>query len=320
MIRRAKHWTTLSLIGSLFAFGANAQPPSAPNPMIKQDAATQVGEHTYVILDDNVGFVPNVGIVVGERATLIVDTGLGDANGRIVLAEARKLGASTEFYLTATHFHPEHDLGATAFPPSAKMVRWRTQQDEADAVGAETIARFSGFSPVLAELLADAEFRPVDILFDDELTLDLGGVRVRVVGVGPNHTLGDTVFFVEEDRVLFTGDVVMGVFPSVSAQSGSLTKWLANMDAFEALNPATVVPAHGRLGDAGLIRCYREYLTAVQARVGDAKRGGATAEEAQARFAEGLLGDFADLQPASGPAGATGRINAAIQAAYREAR
>jgi hypothetical protein len=61
-------------------------------------------------------------------------------------------------------------------------------------------------------------------------------------------------------------------------------------------------------------------LDANVARVGDAKRGGATAEEVPARFAEGLLSDFADLQPASGPAAATGRINAAIQAAYREAR
>ena len=85
-----------------------------------------------MILDDNVASCRTSGIVVGERATLIVDTGLGERNGAIVLGEARKVCDNTEFYLTATHFHPEHDLGATAFPTDAKMVRWRAQQAEAD--------------------------------------------------------------------------------------------------------------------------------------------------------------------------------------------
>jgi glyoxylase-like metal-dependent hydrolase (beta-lactamase superfamily II) len=296
-----------------FALAQTAAPP----PLIKQDSARKVAEHTYVILDDDVGFVPNVGIVVGERATLIVDTGLGERNGAIVLAEARKLGQNTEFYLTATHFHPEHDLGATAFPADAKMLRWRDQQAEADALGAQTIERFAGFSPVVAELLAGARFRPVDTLFDDELTIDLGGVRVRLVGVGPNHTLGDTVMWVEGDRVLFTGDVVMSVFPAVSAQSGDIEKWLANLTAFESWAPAVVVPAHGRLGDVTTVRRTREYLTAVRDETRTAKRDGRSLEQAQQSLAPTLAQRFADLRPANGQP--TGRINAAIQAAYRTA-
>jgi glyoxylase-like metal-dependent hydrolase (beta-lactamase superfamily II) len=299
------------------AFGASAQQPAAPNPMIKKGTMQKVAAHSYVILDENVAFVPNVGIVVGNKATLIVDTGLGNANGAIVLQEARTVSDNTEFYLTATHYHPEHDLGATAFPPNAKMIRWTDQQQEADELGTQTNERFAGFSPVLAELLKDAEFRPADIIFEDEITLDLGGVHVRVLGVGPNHTRGDTVFFVEEDRVLYTGDVVMSVFPAASAQSGSIAKWIANMREFEALNPVAIVPAHGRLGDAAFLHRYREYLSAVQSRVAQAKRGGATAEQATATLAEPLALQFPDLAPANGSP--TGRINAAIQAAYREA-
>jgi glyoxylase-like metal-dependent hydrolase (beta-lactamase superfamily II) len=313
--RRAR--AALALISICLLAGAAAQPPAGPPPIIKQDAAKQVGEHTFVILDDNVGMVPNVGIVVGERATLIVDTGLGERNGAIVLAEARKLSDNTEFYLTATHFHPEHDLGATAFPPNATMVRWRTQEAEAKEQGQQMIDRFSGFSPGNAELLAGARFRPVDTLFDDEVRLDLGGVHVRVKGVGPNHTRGDTVMHVEEDRVLFTGDVVMAVFPSANGQSGSVDKWIANMTEFEALAPAVVVPAHGRLGDVQSIRRYRDYLTAVRGETRAAKRQGKSLEETQQTLAPELAQRFADLAPASGQP--TGRINAAIQMAYRDA-
>lgn len=302
------------------ALAALAQPPANVKPFIKQDARVQLAAHSYVILDDNVSFVPNVGLVVGERATLVIDTGLGDKNGAIVLGEARKLSDNAEFYVAATHYHPEHDLGATAFPANAKVLRSRAQQQDVDELGAETNQRFAGFSPVLAELLATAKFRAADVLFDGTIRLDLGGVHVRIWNVGPTHTRGDTVFFVEEDRVLYTGDVVMGVFPAVNAQAGSVAAWLAGLDAFAALNPAVVVPAHGRTGDVQFIRAYRDYLTAVQRQTVEAKRGGATAEQATARLAAGLVTQFPGLVPAAGPGGATGRVNAAIQAAYREAR
>jgi glyoxylase-like metal-dependent hydrolase (beta-lactamase superfamily II) len=305
------------------AGGVAAQtPPSvpsaapAPAPLIKQDSRTKVSDHVFVILDHNAGFVPNVGIVVGDKATLIVDTGLGPRNGAIVLGEARKVSRNTEFYLTATHFHPEHDLGATAFPASAKMVRWRGQQIEADEDGKATIERFETFSPVVAELLRDAQFRAPDILFDDTVTIDLGGVHVRVFGVGPNHTRGDTALYVVEDKVLFTGDTVMSVFPAVSAQSANLAKWLDNLTTYESLQPVAIVPAHGKLIDVSYVRRYREYLNAVAMRVAAAKRDGASVDDAVAMLGAALARDFADLAP---PNGAAGRVNAAVRAAYREA-
>jgi glyoxylase-like metal-dependent hydrolase (beta-lactamase superfamily II) len=303
---------------AFIAQAALAQPPAAPAPMIKRGATMKISDHAYVILDDNVGFVPNVGIIVGERATLIVDTGMGPENGAIVLDEARKLSDNTEFYLTATHFHPEHDLGATAFPASAKMIRWRGQQTETDETGADTIARFSSFSPAVGALLAKASYRKADTVFDDEITLDLGGVHVRVAGVGPAHTRGDTVMYVEEDKVLLTGDVVMPVFPAASAQSASIEKWLANVGEFIEFAPRVVVPAHGRLIDAGTLARYREYLTAVQTETRAAKRQGQSVDVAQAAIAPKLAQQFSELAPQGG-APATGRINAAIQAAYREA-
>lgn len=303
----------------VIALGLSATPALAqqapPAPMIRENASQQISAHVHVILDRNVSFVPNVGIVIGDRATLIVDTGLGEANGRIVLGEARRLSDNDAFYLAATHFHPEHDLGATAFPRSARVVRWSEQQAEADSQGEAMVARFSGFSSIVAELLDGAEYRTADILFDDSLTIDLGGVRVIALGAGPNHTLGDTVFWVPEDRVLFTGDVVMSVFPAVNGQAGDIDKWLRNLEDFNRLDPVVVVPAHGRLGGLDLIRQYRAYLETVRQRVHERKRAGDTPEQIAESLTPQIARDFPELTP---PAGAPeGRINAAIQAAYR---
>jgi hypothetical protein len=89
------------------------------------------------------------------------------------------------------------------------------------------------------------------------------------------------------------------------------------MTRFEALAPAVVVPAHGRLGDVGSIRRYREYLTAVRDETRAAKRQGSSLEQAQRSLAPTLAQRFSDLAPLTGQP--TGRINAAIQMAYRDA-
>lgn len=309
------HSASSLLVVALGLQGPVVAQEAASGPMIRENASEPVSAHVHVILDQNASFVPNVGIVIGDRATLIVDTGLGEANGRIVLDEARRLSDNDAYYLAATHFHPEHDLGATAFPASSRVVRWSAQQDEADSQGEDYIARFSGFSSIVAELLDGARYRAPDLLFEDSLTIDLGGVRVIAFGVGPNHTLGDTVFWVPEDRVLFTGDVVMSVFPAVNGQSGDIDKWLRNLESFNRLDPAVVVPAHGRLGGLDLIRQYRSYLEAVRQRVRDRQRAGDTLQQISADLAPEIARDFPELTPPTGAP--TGRINAAIQAAYR---
>jgi glyoxylase-like metal-dependent hydrolase (beta-lactamase superfamily II) len=302
--------------GVLMSLAAHAQPPSGDG-LIKPEARKKVSDHVNVILDQDRAFVPNVGIVIGSKATLIVDTGLGDKNGKIVLEEARKLGRNAQFYLTATHYHPEHDLGANAFPADSKMLRWKDQQAEADADGVRMIEQFKGFSAATKSLLDGAAFRAPDVLFDDEITVDLGGVHVRIFGVGPNHTRGDTAFFVVEDKVLFTGDTVMPVLPAVSAQSASIEKWQQNLATYESLQPVVVVPAHGKLIDVSYVRRYKAYFGAVQSQTAAAKRGGAAVEAAASMLSDGIAKEFSDLAP---PNGAAGRVNAAIQAAYREAR
>src|SRR5262245_16384606 len=85
------------------ALGQGAQPA---DPLVKEGATVKVGPHTSVIPDGNVPLVPNVGIVVGSRATLVIDPGLGRRNGETVLREVAKVSRNTELYIASTHFHP----------------------------------------------------------------------------------------------------------------------------------------------------------------------------------------------------------------------
>jgi len=281
--------------------------PAAP-PLVRENVTEKISDHVFVIPDNSVSLVPNIGIIVGSRATLVIDTGLGARNGQTVVREMQKVSKTPELYLATTHFHPEHDLGAGAFPANTRMIRSQDQQKEIAEQGAATAERFKGFGALNAELLEGAEFRKADISFDREHTLDLGGVRVRIMAMGYNHTRGDTAFFVEPDAVLFSGDVVMTALPNVG--NATVRQWVTSMDVFEKLKPRRIVPSHGPMGDAGLITTYKTIFQAVQSRAAELKRQGKSVEEASAAISSELQAKY----PSAGT-----RLNSTIRAAYNEA-
>ena len=256
-----------------------AQRGPAPDPLVRENATVKLGAHTYVIPDANVGMVPNVGIVVGSRATLVIDPGMGRRNGETVLKEVAKVSKNTELFIASTHFHPEHTTGYLAFPPSAKYINSTTQEAEFEENGMQFVKTFSGRSTLNAELLKDAARRRADITFDREYTLDLGGVRVKFLLVGPTHTRGDTGFFVEGDNVLFAGDVVMNESFLAANPSSSIKAWLTAFDTFEALKPRTIVPAHGASGPGTLIAANRTWVREVQEKTLALKRQGKSIDE-----------------------------------------
>ncbi len=79
------------------------------------------------------------------------------------------------------HFHPEHAAGEPGFPPGTILIRNAVQQQEMEKHGQEMIDMFSQRSPQNKDLLAGVILRPPDVLFDQEATIDLGGVTARLL-------------------------------------------------------------------------------------------------------------------------------------------
>jgi len=286
------------------------QPPQAPLPLIRENATVKVSPHVYVIPDGNVGAVPNVGIVVGSEATLVIDTGLGPRNGRTVLREVGKVSQNASLYVVATHFHAEHLLGESVFPPTAKIIRSRAEQHDIDEFGVQP--NFAARSPGLAELVKDAQFRKADEIFDTERVLDLGGVRARLMWYGGTHTNGDTLIFIEEDNVLFAGDVIMNRrFLGFNSASSSVRAWVSSLEKVAPLRPATIVPSHGEMGDGSLIQTNLAYLKALQVKAAELKRAGKSEDDA----ADMLSAEFKAEYP-----NWTGNAGAAARVAYKEAK
>ena len=300
-------------IAALAALLMLAQPLAAQtpaDPIVKTEGLRQVSPHIYIIPDNSVPLVPNVGFVIGERGILVIDTGLGPRNGSAVLEVAKELGGSRALYLVTTHFHPEHDLGAQVFPESTTLIRSNDQAKDIAEFGLQLAQVFARRSAVNAELLKDADFRKANVTFDRDYALDLGGVKVQLIAMGANHTRGDTAIWIESDRVLFSGDVAMRAQPAFASPYSTIRQWLSSLDKLEALKPAVIVPSHGPTGDAAFISGYRNYLIEVRDRTAADKKAGRTADQTTETVTAAMAERFSDK----------GRLAGAIKAAYAEAQ
>ena len=304
----------MAVLSSTAAGNAAPQRGPAPDPLVRENATEKVSEHVYVIPDFSVGGVPNVGIIVGGRATLVVDTGMGPRNGQTIIRELNKVSRNAVVYVVSTHFHPEHALGEPAFPSGTKIIRARAQQQDIDEFGLTMAKQFASQSPLRADLLKDVQFRKADILFDKDYALDLGGVRVRLQWMGPTHTRGDAIIWVEGDRVLFAGDVVMNHrFVSFTSPYSSVTAWLNAFDQLEPLHPIRVVPSHGAMGEGSLIGEQRAVMKAIQMRASDLKRAGKSADETAETVQMEMQAKYPDWTGA-------GQAGIAARTAYKEAQ
>ena len=263
---------------------------SAQNQPVLGEETVKVSEHVWAIM----GW-PNIAIIVGGRATLIVDTGLGPRNAATIARVAAKLAPQNQkVFLTTTHFHPEHAGGETGFPPGTILIRNAVQQREMELHGKEMIDLFAGRSAQFKELLADAKPRLPDVTFDQEAELDLGGVKARLLWFGPAHTKGDQLIFVEPDRTLVSGDLVQNkMVPNIVRDAGTPASWLAVLDKAATLNALHVLPDHSAPGDGSLVRLEREFISDLRDSALALKKMGVTVEEAGKR----LDGEFKTKYP-----------------------
>ncbi len=288
---------------------AFAQAPATPQASLVREGVTEkLTAHVWAIPDGSASLVPNVGIVVGKKAVLVIDTGMGTRNAQTVLREVIKVGAGKPIYLVTTHVHPEHDMGAHAFPPDSRLIRSKDQlEDIANGAGTNLIPVFASRSDLNKELLAGAKHRDADIVFDEKYSLDLGGVKAKIFAMGTNHTHGDTVVFV--DGVLFSGDVAMKPQPSFANPTARIDHWLESLTKLEKLEPKRVVPSHGPFGDASIMQGYRDYLTRIRDRTAELRKAGKTQEESVAIVTEEMSAEYPDK----------GRLAGAARAAYLQA-
>ena len=275
------------------------EPHVSPPPVVRGEPV-EVSGGVFVIPDGRVPLVPNVGFVVGTRAVLVVDTGMSLESAAYVLGQAKRLAEGKPLYLTVTHFHPEHGFGAQVFADASTIVYNREQRDELRLKGAGYIEMFKGiFGQHVVTALEGVELIDPHEVYDGETEIDVGGHVVTLRTFGRAHTGGDQVVIVD-GSVLFGGDLfetrmfpIVPYFPPDDVDVDG-SAWIAVLDELLALAPAVVVPGHGEVTDATLIRDVRDYLAYIRGEATRLKAAGASEDEAVAEIEPAALARWSD--------------------------
>ncbi|HZM78199.1 MAG TPA: MBL fold metallo-hydrolase [Candidatus Limnocylindrales bacterium] len=253
---------------------------------MKSPETRQLAEGVYAYVQPDGGWcVSNAGIIVGDEATVLVDTAATERRTRLLAEQVARVSPQPPDVLINTHFHGDHVFGNSVFSPRATIVAHELTRVEMLEAG-------HGLRNLWPDVdWGDTPITPPTITFRDAITVFAGQLRLEVIHVGPAHTTNDSVIWVPDKRILFAGDVLMsGVTPF--CLMGSLAGSLRAIDRLRALDPEIIVPGHGHVGGKELLEQNESYLLWLQQLATDGVRSGLSVLDLAA---ESPLGEFAEL-------------------------
>ncbi|MGW5053563.1 MBL fold metallo-hydrolase [Actinokineospora sp. NPDC004072] len=204
-----------------------------------------------------------LGLVVGQRRALVVDTGRDEVHGAEWAAAIREL-TDLPLAVVITHAHFDHFLGTAAFAGAEVHAHPRCgpAMTAVDHRG-EWAQRYREMGkPELAERVGRARIVLPTHEVDDRVDLDLGGRRVTLLHPGPAHTDHDIAVHVPDVHVVFAGDLVEQGAPPSIGDDAHPARWPGALDVLLALRPTTVVPGHGEPVDPAFVAAQRDQISA----------------------------------------------------------
>jgi glyoxylase-like metal-dependent hydrolase (beta-lactamase superfamily II) len=283
-----KKWTSFLIL--VIFLGA---PISAQIPQSEHFTVERLADGVFaVIAKPGGGAVSNAGVVDLGGATLIFDTLMSHKATSALIIAAESLTSSPITYVVNSHYHKDHTWGNQIFPPDVKIIStpWtreaiqksRPQKPEADlktyaselpklrarleslSEKTDKLARDQtlltiGYSQAVLDTLPQLIVVQPNLTFDRELTIYGTRRKVKLMTFGKGSTGSDLVLFLPDDRIVFTGDLVMvGMHPYITESSPK--DWMNSLRELQALNIISLVPGHGPTGDSTAIPLMMDYI------------------------------------------------------------
>ena len=260
-----------------------------PPPTVEE---VSPGVYAYIQLDGSWG-LNNTGFITGADAIAVVDTCFTEARTRAFL---KAIGEVTDLpirTLVNTHHHGDHTHGNYLLPGASIVGHELCRQTVIDT-GLHTL------HPLFPNVVwGDLKLAPPFITFQDRLDLFVDDLRLELHYMGPAHTTNDTVLWIPERRLLFTGDLAFnGGTPFVAM--GSISGSLVALDRLREFEAATIVPGHGSVCGPEVLDQMEDYLRFVQDRAKDAFESGMTPLEAARQTDLGRFSDWHDSERIAG--------------------
>jgi len=207
----------------------------------KRISFDKLSDHAYAYTAEG---DPNTGIVIGDDAVVVIDTQATPVMAQDVVRRIREVTDKPIKYVVLSHYHAVRVLGASGYHPQQVIASRDTYDLIVERGEADMKSEIERFPRLFRAVESVPGLTWPTLVFEKRLTLWLGNLQVELLQLGRGHTKGDTVVWLPQDRVLFSGDLVEYEATPYTGDA-YLTDWPDTLDAIEALNPAKLVPGRG---------------------------------------------------------------------------
>jgi len=207
----------------------------------KKVSFDKLSDHAYAYTAEG---DPNTGIVVGDDAVMVIDTQATPVMAQDVIRRIRTVTDKPIRYVVLSHYHAVRVLGAAGYEPDHVIASRDTYDLIVERGEADMKSEIERFPRLFRAVESVPGLTWPTIVFEKRMTLMMGKLRVEIMQLGRGHTKGDTVVWLPDDRVLFSGDLVE--FDATPYTGDAyLQDWPATLDAIAALEPEKLVPGRG---------------------------------------------------------------------------
>ncbi len=240
----------------------------------KQVSFDKLSDHAYAYTAEG---DPNTGVVIGDDAVMVIDTQATPVMAQDVIRRIRAVTDKPVHYVVLSHYHAVRVLGASGYQPR-HVIASRDTYDLIVERGAQDMqSEIERFPRLFQAVESVPGLTWPTIVFERHMTLWLGKLQVEIMQLGRGHTKGDTIVWLPQDRILFSGDLVeYGATPYTG--DAYLGDWPATLDALGALGAQKLVPGRGAsLQTPDAVKAGLDGTRAFVTTMFDAVRAGAAA-------------------------------------------
>ena len=245
--------------------------PTAYEPVSVPVVARKVTDRVYyvqgmagMVSAANQGFNSNAGFVITDEGVVVFDALGTPSLGAALLQAIRRITDRPIVRVIISHYHSDHFYGVQAFQEAGAEI-WAHERVRdylaTDAPRLRLAERRQSLFPWVSD---ESRVIAPDRYVADGTTFRLGGLTFRLILAGPAHTAEDMMMLVEEEGVLFAGDLIFaGRLPFVG--DADSRAWLAALDDLARRAPRYVIVGHGPMSadavaDIELTRGYLRFL------------------------------------------------------------
>ena len=207
----------------------------------KKVSFDKLSEHAYAYTAEG---DPNTGVVIGDDAVMVIDTQATPVMAQDVIRRVRGVTDKPIRYVVLTHYHAVRVLGASGYGAEHIIASRDTYELIAERGEADMQSEIARFPRLFRAVESVPGLTWPTLVFEKRLTLWLGKLQVELMQLGRGHTRGDTVVWLPQEKILFSGDLVEYAATPYTGDA-YLSDWPATLDAVAALDARALVPGRG---------------------------------------------------------------------------